>query len=105
MGAVYRAFHTKLKRPVAVKLLPSYSQRSPQAVSRFHREMEAVGRLDHPNIVRAHDAGEADGQFFLVMEFVEGVNLSSAGAFWWAVDCCRRLRHCSAGCHRTATRA
>ena len=44
---------------------------------RFHREMEAVGRLDHPNIVRAHDAGEADGQFFLVMELVEGVNLAS----------------------------
>ena len=38
--------------------------------------MEAVGRLDHPNIVRAYDAGEADGQFFLVMELVEGVNLS-----------------------------
>jgi serine/threonine protein kinase len=77
MGAVYKAFHTKLKRTVAVKLLPEYRQRSPQAVIRFHREMEAVGRVDHPNIVRAHDAGEADGQFFLVMEFVEGVTLSS----------------------------
>ncbi len=77
MGDVYKAFHTKLKRTVAVKLLPAYRQRSPQAVMRFHREMEAVGRVDHPNIVRAHDAGEADGQFFLVMEFVEGVTLSS----------------------------
>jgi serine/threonine protein kinase len=77
MGVVYKAFHTKLKRPVAVKLLPSYSQRSPNAVIRFHREMEAVGRLDHPNIVRAHDAGESDGQFFLVMEFVDGANMSS----------------------------
>ena len=77
MGDVYRAFHTKLKRTVAIKLLPEYRQRSPQAVSRFHREMEAVGRVDHPNIVRAYDAGEADGQFFLAMEFIEGVNLSS----------------------------
>ena len=77
MGAVYKAFHTKLKRIVAVKLLPEYRQRSPEAVARFHREMEAVGRVDHPNIVRAHDAGEADGQFFLVMEFIEGVTLSS----------------------------
>ena len=77
MGDVYKAFHIKLKRTVAVKLLPAYRQRSPQAVSRFHREMEAVGRVDHPNIVRAHDAGEADGQFFLAMEFVEGATLSS----------------------------
>jgi serine/threonine protein kinase len=77
MGAVYKGFHTKLKRTIAIKLLPEYRQRSPQAVMRFHREMEAVGRVDHPNIVRAHDAGEADGQFFLVMEFVEGVTLSS----------------------------
>ncbi len=39
--------------------------------------MEAVGRVDHPNVVRAYDAGEADGRFFLVMEFVEGVTLAS----------------------------
>ena len=77
MGYVYKALHTKLKRTVAVKLLPVDRQRLPQAVSRFHREMEAVGRVDHPNIVRAHDAGEADGQFFLAMEFVEGVTLAS----------------------------
>ena len=77
MGTVYKAFHTKLKRVVAVKLLPSYRKRSPQAIARFSWEMEAVGRLDHPNIVGAHDAGEADGQVFLVMEYVEGVTLSS----------------------------
>ena len=77
MGDVYKAFHTKLKRTVAVKLLPAHRQRSPQAVSRFLREMEAVGRVAHPNIVCAHDAGEADGQFFLAMEFVEGVTLAS----------------------------
>lgn len=77
MGTVYKAVHDKLKRTVAVKLLPAHRQRSAEAVSRFHREMEAVGRVDHPNIVRAHDAGEADGQFFLVMEFVDGITLSS----------------------------
>ncbi len=77
MGAVFKAFHSKLKRSVAVKLLPAYRQTSPQAVARFHREMEAVGRVDHPNVVRAYDAGEADGRFFLVMELVEGVNLAS----------------------------
>jgi hypothetical protein len=77
MGDVYKTFHTRLKRTVAVKLLPAQRQRSPEAVSRFLREMEAVGRVDHPNIVRAHDAGEAEGQFFLAMEFVEGVTLAS----------------------------
>ena len=77
MGAVYKAFHTKLKRIVAIKLLPGYRQGSSQAVARFRREMEAIGRVDHPNIVRAHDANEVDGHFFLVMEFVEGVTLSS----------------------------
>ena len=77
MGDVYKALHTKLKRTVAVKLLPADRQRSPQAVSRFLREMEAVGRVDHANVVRAHDAGEVGGQFFLAMEFVEGVTLAS----------------------------
>ena len=100
MGAVYKGLHTKLKRPVAVKLLPFYRQRSPSAVSRFHREMEAVGRLDHPNIVRAYDAGEADGQFFLVMEFVDGANVSSlvrAGGPLEIADACEIVRQAAIG--------
>ena len=104
MGAVYKAFHTKLKRPVAVKLLPSYSQRSPHAVTRFHREMEAVGRLDHPNIVRAYDAGEADGQFFLVMEFVDGANISSlvrSGGPLEVADACEIVRQAAIGLQHT----
>lgn len=76
MGSVFKALHTRLKRQVAIKLLPAERTRDPRAVSRFFREMEAVGRLDHPNLVRAHDAGEVDGQHFLVMELVDGVNLS-----------------------------
>ena len=104
MGDVYKAFHTKLKRTVAVKLLPAHRQRSPQAVSRFLREMEAVGRVAHPNIVCAHDAGEADGQFFLAMEFVEGVTLASLSAPSWAIGRCRCLRGCSASCCWIAAR-
>ena len=69
MGTVYKALHTRLKRLVAVKILPAHRLADPQAVARFFREMEAVGRLDHPNLVRAHDAGEAEGQHFLVMEY------------------------------------
>jgi len=76
MGVVYKALHTKLKRIVAVKLLPRERTKDSQAVARFEREMEAVGKLDHPNIVRAMDAGQAEGMHFLVMEYVDGLNLS-----------------------------
>ena len=76
MGVVYKALHVRLKRHVAVKLLSKDRLCDSQAVARFMREMEAVGRLDHPNLVRAHDAGEADGQHYLAMEYLDGTNLS-----------------------------
>ena len=76
MGAVYRAEHVRLKKSVAVKVLAPGQVRDPRAVARFQLEMEVVGRLDHPNIVRATDAGEADGIHFLVMELIDGVNLA-----------------------------
>ncbi len=76
MGTVYKALHPKLKREVAIKVLPVHRTGDPQAVERFHREMEAVGRLDHPNIVRAYDAGKAAGRYFLVMELLEGTTLA-----------------------------
>jgi serine/threonine protein kinase len=75
MGVVYRGVHRKLKRPVAIKLLPAERMSDKRAVTRFLREMEAVGRLDHPNIVRAYDAGEVEGTFYLAMEFVDGVDV------------------------------
>jgi serine/threonine protein kinase len=75
MGAVYRAFHTKLKKWVALKVLRPDRVDDPQVVIRFQREMEAVGRLDHPNIIRATDAGEVGGVHFLVMDLVEGIDL------------------------------
>lgn len=75
MGAVYKATHMNLKRPVAVKLLPEEFLEHPQAVARFYREMEAIGRLDHPHIIRATDAGEAAGRHFLVMEYADGLDL------------------------------
>ncbi len=76
MGTVYKAFHPKLKRVVALKMLPTERMQDQQAIARFEREMEAVGRLDHPHIVRATDAGEQDDKHFLVMEYVEGIDLS-----------------------------
>jgi formylglycine-generating enzyme required for sulfatase activity/serine/threonine protein kinase len=76
MGAVYKALHPRLGKVVAVKILPYDRLQDADAVARFDREMKAVGKLDHVNIVRAMDAGEADGMHFLVMEYVEGMDLS-----------------------------
>lgn len=76
MGMVYRARHLKLDRSVAFKVLPHPVADGDQTVQRFEREMQAVGRLQHPNIVQAFDADEVDGIHFLAMEYVDGVNLS-----------------------------
>lgn len=73
-GAVYRARHRRMKRPVALKFLNSVLARNPEAVALFEQEMIAVGGLDHPGIVRAHDAGEREGQWYLIMEYVDGLD-------------------------------
>ncbi len=77
MGQVYKAQHRKMKRIVAIKMLPSSATKSPDAVKRFQREVEAAAKLSHPNIVTAHDADEANGVNFLVMEHVDGQDLSA----------------------------
>ena len=76
MGRVYKALHTKLDRVVAVKVLPRGRVGDQQAIARFEREMKAVGRLAHPNIVQAYDAREIDGTPVLIMEFVDGLDLA-----------------------------
>ncbi|MDB5338984.1 MAG: pknB 1, partial [Planctomycetaceae bacterium] len=76
MGAVYKAMHTKLQKVVAIKVLPTDRMKNQDAVARFEREMVAVGRLTHSNIIGAHDAGEIDGTHFLVMEYVQGLDLA-----------------------------
>jgi hypothetical protein len=75
MGVVYKALHTKLRRMVALKLLHPHLLQSASAVARFEREMEAVGQLDDPHIVRASDAGEDQGTHFLVMEYIQGCDV------------------------------
>lgn len=76
MGTVFKAVHTRLDRLVAVKLLPARRLGDGQAVIRFQREMRVIGQLSHSAIVQATDAGEVDGTHFLVMEYVEGMDLN-----------------------------
>ena len=76
MGTVYKALQTKLDRVVAVKVLPRGRVGDRQAINRFEREMKAVGRLAHPNIVQAYDAREIDDMPVLIMEFVDGLDLA-----------------------------
>ncbi len=77
MGQVFKAEHRRMKRVVALKILPPAAVKSPDAVKRFQQEVQAAARLEHPNIVAAHDAGEAHGVHFLVMQYVDGRDLGS----------------------------
>lgn len=74
MGTVYQAYHSRLKCDVALKVLPIGRSSPPETVARFEREMAAVGKLKHPHIVQAMDAGEENGIHYLVFELVEGVD-------------------------------
>ena len=79
MGMVYKARHRRMNRIVALKVMSPLAMKSPDAVKRFHREVQAAAKLSHPNIVAAHDADveAGSGIHFLVMEFVEGSDLAS----------------------------
>ena len=77
MGQVFKAEHRRMERIVAIKMLPAAMTKDAAAVARFQREVEAAAKLSHPNIVAAHDADEANGVHFLVMEYVEGRDLSA----------------------------
>ena len=73
MGVVYKAWHELFKQYRAIKVLPS--DFDDDDIHRFLMEIELAGRLNHPNIVQAHDANRHQGMLYLVMEFVDGVNL------------------------------
>jgi serine/threonine-protein kinase len=77
MGTVYKARHRRMKRVVAIKVLARGAKLTEEFVQRFQREVEAVARLSHPNIVTAYDADEAEVGHFLVMEFVNGRDLAT----------------------------
>src|SRR5581483_2036966 len=75
MGAVYKAHQKQLDRIVALKILPPGIGDDPAFAERFAREARALARLNHPNIVTLYEFGQADGLFYFLMEFVDGVNL------------------------------
>jgi len=77
MGQVFKAEHRRMHRIVAVKMLPAGTMRSPAVLARFEREVTAAARLNHPNIVTAFDADNANGIHLLIMEYVEGSDLSA----------------------------
>ena len=78
MGCVFKARQPKLDRVVALKILPEALARDEAFAERFAREARALAALNHPNIVTIHDFGESGGFYFLLMEFVDGVNLRQA---------------------------
>lgn len=76
MGKVYRAEDIRLKRHVALKLLPSELAGSQKRLQRFQREAGVLAALSHPNIVTIYSVEDVDGIPFLTMELVEGKRLS-----------------------------
>jgi serine/threonine protein kinase/Leucine-rich repeat (LRR) protein len=106
MGQVFRARHRRMDRVVALKVLPKKLLGSPDAVARFQREVKAAARLTHQHIVTAYDADEAAGMHYLVMEYVEGQDLSAivksqgpmsvAQAIGCVVQAARGLEHAHA---------
>ena len=76
VGVVYKAWHQRLNRAVALKMLIAGAYAHPEELERFRREAEAVAGLRHANIVQVHDIGDLDGRPYFTMEFIEGGSLS-----------------------------
>ena len=74
MGQVYKARHTVLNRVVAIKVLPLHKS-TPAAIENFQNEIQALASLDHPNLVKAIDAGKDGNVYYLVCEYVPGPDL------------------------------
>ena len=76
MGEVFKARHRHMDRIVALKVVSSKTMLDEDAVKRFQREVKAAARLEHPNIVTAHDSRQDRGVHYLVMQYVEGTDLA-----------------------------
>ena len=101
MGVVYEAENTLLRRPVAIKVLPSELAGEPRALARFLQEARSAARLNHPNVVTLYEVGQDGDSHFIVMELVRGGNaeefLRAEGPMSWIeatrviADACRGL--------------
>ena len=78
MGMVYLGEHHVMKRQMALKILPSHALRDKRRIERFKEEARASAQLDHSNIVRAYDFNESGGKLYIVMEYVDGIDLHQA---------------------------
>lgn len=100
MGDVYEAVHRKMERRVALKVINRDLFQKAEAVNRFHREVKAAAQLSHSNIVTAFDADQADAFHFMVMEFVDGVDLAQIVKDHGAMpvgDACDYIRQAAMG--------
>jgi eukaryotic-like serine/threonine-protein kinase len=77
MGEVFLAEDTKLDRKVAIRVLPSESVADKHSKKRLLKEARAIAKVDHPNICAIYEVGEENGQSFIVMQYIEGQNLSA----------------------------
>src|SRR5579883_1317783 len=75
MGIVYRAEDEKLRRTVALKVLPPAFEADTERRARLLREARAAAAVSHPNIATVHEIGEENGRVFIAMEYVEGRTL------------------------------
>jgi tRNA A-37 threonylcarbamoyl transferase component Bud32 len=78
MATVYRAYHARLNRYVALKMIHQQYLNDAQFIARFEREAQLVARLEHPNILPVYDYDEYEGKPYLVMKYIEGMSLKEA---------------------------
>jgi tRNA A-37 threonylcarbamoyl transferase component Bud32 len=76
MGQVFKAWNLRMERVVAIKMIHKGLVNNAKAMERFRRELHTAAKLDHPNIALVRDADEVEGKLFLVMDYIEGLNLS-----------------------------
>lgn len=102
MGAVFRAQHVEGGYPVAIKVLSRHLASNPKVLTAFRREIEAASRIKSRHVVRALDAGVEDGRHYIVLEYVEGQNLSDVlqkRGKLFVGEACEYVRQAAIGLH------
>ena len=94
MGIVYEAKQQNLNRDVAIKMISAGFMAGPEKIARFYREAESVARIDHPNVIKIFDVGEAEGCPYFTMELVAGASLERVfdGTPWSNTDAAKISR-------------